>query len=138
MTLVASDFDGTLTQADLTVLLGREHDVAGEIRGLAEQGLRGERGTSPRRSASGSLSSKECRKRDLIADLCRSGVSVAIISGSFEGGVKSRRGFRSLPGPTDRKDIQRSLGRRYPHDVLDAVVLERTDRNGRKIECFGL
>lgn len=42
MALVAFDFDGTLTQSDLTVLLGREYDVASEIRGLAEQGLRGE------------------------------------------------------------------------------------------------
>ncbi|WP_200899147.1 hypothetical protein [Halanaeroarchaeum sulfurireducens] len=41
MTLVALDFDGTLTQSDLSVLLGREYDVASEIRGLAEQGLRG-------------------------------------------------------------------------------------------------
>ncbi|MEF8784705.1 MAG: phosphoserine phosphatase SerB [Haloarculaceae archaeon] len=104
MTLVAFDFDGTLTQADLTVLLGREHDVAGEIRGLAEQGLRGEVdfATTLRQRASllGGMPEarvdaafERCKLRagaaDLISDLRRSGVSVAIISGSFERGIET-------------------------------------------------
>jgi phosphoserine phosphatase len=104
MTLVAFDFDGTLTQADLSVLLGREYDVAGEIRGLAEQGLRGEVGFSTTLRQRVSLlegmpearvdaAFERCKLRsgaaDLIADLRRSGVPVAIITGSFERGIET-------------------------------------------------
>ncbi|MEF8807294.1 HAD family hydrolase [Natronomonas sp.] len=103
MTLVAFDFDGTLTQSDLTVLLGEEYDVGGEIRGLAEQGLRGEEafGTTLRQRASLLEGMPEARVNDafercklragaadLIADLRQSDVSVAIITGSFERGVE--------------------------------------------------
>jgi phosphoserine phosphatase len=42
MSLVVFDFDETLSRSDLSILLGREYDVAGEIRGLVEQGLRDE------------------------------------------------------------------------------------------------
>jgi phosphoserine phosphatase len=104
MTLVAFDFDGTLTQADLSVLLGREYDVAGEIRGLAEQGLRGdvEFSTTLRQRVSllegmpkarVDAAFERCKLRsgaaDLIADLRRSGAPVAIITGSFERGVET-------------------------------------------------
>ncbi|WP_433629354.1 hypothetical protein [Halomicrococcus sp. NG-SE-24] len=41
MSLVAFDFDETLPQSGQTILLGKEYDVASEIRGLAEQGLCG-------------------------------------------------------------------------------------------------
>ncbi len=104
MTLVAFDFDGTLTQSDLTVLLGREYDVAGEIRGLAEQGLRGEVdfATTLRQRVSllegmpetrVDAAFQRCKLRlgaaDLISDLRQSDVSVAIITGSFERGVEA-------------------------------------------------
>ncbi|MEF8937745.1 MAG: HAD family phosphatase [Halovenus sp.] len=103
MTFVAFDFDGTLTQSDLTVLLGREYDVAGEIRGLAEQGLRGEvpfeRTLRQRASLLEGMPEERvtaaferCKLRrgaaDLIADLRRSGVRVAIITGTFDRGVE--------------------------------------------------
>lgn len=104
MTLVAFDFDGTLTQSDLTVLLGREYDVAGEIRGLAEQGIRGEVDFAttlrhrvsllegmPERRVDAAF--QRCKLRsgaaDLIADLNRSDVTVAVITGSFERGVET-------------------------------------------------
>ena len=32
MTFVAFDFDGTITDSDLSILLGREYDAASEIR----------------------------------------------------------------------------------------------------------
>lgn len=104
MTLVAFDFDGTLTKSDLTVLLGREYDVAGEIRGLAEQGLRGEADfeTTLRQRVSLLEGMPEarvdaafarCRLRsgaaDVLADLRRSGITVAIVTGSFERGVEA-------------------------------------------------
>ncbi len=104
MTLVAFDFDGTLTPSDLTVLLGREYDVAGEIRGLAEQGLRGEVNfaTTLRHRVSlleGMPESRvdaafgRCKLRsgaaELISDLRRSDVAVAIITGGFKRGVEA-------------------------------------------------
>jgi phosphoserine phosphatase len=104
MALVAFDFDGTLTKSDLTVLLGREYDVAGEIRGLVEQGLRGEvdfADTLRQRvallegmpEARVDAAFDRCKLRDgvsdLISDLRRSGVTVAIITGTFERGVEA-------------------------------------------------
>ncbi|WP_265109947.1 HAD family hydrolase [Halosolutus halophilus] len=104
MTLVAFDFDETLTQSDLSILLGREYDVASEMRGLLEQGLRDEIDfeTSLRERVSLLEGMPErrvetafdrCQLRDgaaeLIADLRRSDVSVAIVTGSFDRGVET-------------------------------------------------
>lgn len=104
MTLVAADFDGTLTESDLAVLLGREYDVAGEIRGLAERGLRGEVEFDRVLRQQVSLlegmpearvdaAFDRCKLRngaaDLIADLRRSGVRVAVATGTFERGVEA-------------------------------------------------
>lgn len=104
MTLVAFDFDDTLSQSDLSILLGREYDVASEMRGLLEQGLRDEIDfeTSLRERVSlldGMPESRvesafeRCQLRDgaaeLIADLRRSDVSVAIVTGGFERGVEA-------------------------------------------------
>lgn len=103
MTLVVFDFDGTLTQSDLTILLGREYDVAGEIGGLAEQGLRGEEPFAQTLRQRISLldgmpearvdaAFGRCKFRggaaDMIAELRRSDVSVGIATGSFERGVE--------------------------------------------------
>jgi len=104
MTLVAFDFDGTLTQSDLLALLGREYNVAGEVRGLVEQGLRDEAAfertlrqrTSmlkgmPEQRVDAAFDRCKLRSRaaDLISNLRRSGVTVAIITGSFERGVEA-------------------------------------------------
>ncbi|MFC4248459.1 HAD family hydrolase [Natribaculum luteum] len=104
MTLVAFDFDETLTQWDLSVLLGREYDVGSEIRGLLEQGLRDEVDfeTSLRQRVSllegmpeerVDAAFERCTLRDgaaeLLTDLRRSDVSVAIVTGSFERGVEA-------------------------------------------------
>ncbi|MFD1562638.1 HAD family hydrolase [Haloarchaeobius amylolyticus] len=104
MTLVAFDFDDTLSQSDLSILLGREYDVASEMRGLLEQGLRDEtdfetslrervsllEGMPERRIES---AFDRCRLRDgaaeLIVDLRRSDVVVAIVTGGFERGVET-------------------------------------------------
>lgn len=104
MTLVAFDFNGTLTQSDLTALLGREYDVASEIRGLTEGGLRGEVAFAeslrqrisllegmPERRVNAAFG--RCKLRpgiaDLIFDLRSSGVPVAIITGSFQRGIEA-------------------------------------------------
>jgi phosphoserine phosphatase len=104
MALVAFDFDGTLTQADLMMLLGREYDVAGEIRGLAEQGYRGEEdfATTLRQRVSLLEGMPESRvddafggsklrsgAADMLAALRQQDVSVAIITGTFERGVEA-------------------------------------------------
>ena len=102
MALVAFDFDGTLSRNDLTQLLGREYDVAGEVRGLAEQGLRNEADFAatmiqraalfegmPERRAMAAFRRGRLRKgaAELVTDLRRSDVVVAVITGSFEQGV---------------------------------------------------
>jgi phosphoserine phosphatase len=104
MVLVAFDFDGTLSQTDLMQLLGREHDVAGEVRGWTEQGLSGavdfekslrqrvalfEGMPESRMEAAYARGGMRSGAADLVAELRRSGVSVAIITGSFERGVES-------------------------------------------------
>lgn len=104
MTLVAFDFDGTLSQSDLSVLLGREYDRGNEIRNIVEQGMRGEVefATSlrqrisllegmPERQMERAFERAKLRKgaADLIADLRGSDVSVAILTGSFEQGVEA-------------------------------------------------
>jgi phosphoserine phosphatase len=104
MSLVAFDFDGTLSQSDVTVLLGREYDVGNEVRGLAEQGLRGETAfaTTLRQRASMLEGMPEERVEDalercklrqgaaeVIGDLRAADVPVAIITGSFERGVEA-------------------------------------------------
>jgi len=124
MTLVAFDFE-TLSQSDLSVLLGQEADVESEIRGLLEQGLRDEIdfATSLRQRVSllegmpadqVETAFERCQLRDgaaeLIADLRRSDVSVAIITGSFERGV--------VETALERADIA------VDHLVANRLVLE--------------
>lgn len=104
MALIAFDFDGSLSQSDLTVLLGREYDVANEIQGLAEQGLRGDAEFAstlrqraallegmPERRVEAAF--ERCKLRDgaaeMIRDLRRSDHRVAIVTGSFERGVET-------------------------------------------------
>lgn len=104
MTLVVFDFDETLSQSDPSILLGREYDVAGEIRGLVEQGVRGDVDFAttlrqrislldgmPERRVQAAFERGRLRDGapELIADLRRSGVSVAVVTGSFERAVKT-------------------------------------------------
>lgn len=104
MAFVAFDFGGTVAASDLTVLLGREHGVGTEMDGLVERGLTGEVDfeTSLRQRAALLEGMQESQVErayqqstlregmaDLIGDLRRSGVTVAIITGSFEQGVRT-------------------------------------------------
>lgn len=125
MTLVAFGFDGTLIGSDLAVLLGREHGVGNEIQGLAEQGPRGEVSLDTTLCQRGSLlegmpkarvdaAFDRCALRDgvadLIADLRRSDVSVAIVTGSFKRGVEA---------------VLERAGVAADHVVANRLVMER-------------
>lgn len=103
MALVAFDFDGTLSQSDMTVLLGEEAGVGDEMSGLLEQGRRGDLGVGESlRQRVALLEGVQTRQvdaafdrislragaADLIGDLRRSGHHVAILTGSFERGVE--------------------------------------------------
>lgn len=107
MALVAFDFGGTVAASDLTVLLGREYDVGTEMEGLVEQGLSGEADfeTTLRQRVALLEGMRESQVErayqhsqlregmaDLIGDLRRSEVVVAIITGSFERGVETALG----------------------------------------------
>lgn len=102
MVLVALDFDATLSETDPTVRLGREYGVGTEIRGLAEQGRTGEVALGPSLEQRVSLlegmpepavddALERVGLRDgageLIADLRRSGVTVAVLTASPERAV---------------------------------------------------
>ncbi len=104
MTLVAFDFGGTVCASDLSVLLGEEYDVGIEMAGLVAQGYRGEESfrsslTQRVKLLAGMTESQvdEAYTKatlrdgmaDLIGDLRRSGITVAIITGSFETGVEA-------------------------------------------------
>ena len=125
MALVAFDFDGTLTGSDLTVLLGREYDVATEMQGLAEQSRRGEvdfadtlrdraRLLEGMPEARVDAAFARCKLRrgvaDMLADLRRSGVQVAVITGTFERGVEAA---------LDRAGVG------VDHVIANRLVLER-------------
>lgn len=103
MVLVVFDFDGTLSREDSMLVLGREYDVVGEVRGLIER----ERGEEqdvgdlvqrrarlfegmPERRLERAFDRLRIRDdaAELIADLRRSGVAVGIVTTSFERGVE--------------------------------------------------
>lgn len=103
-TLVAFDFDGALSRTDMSVLLGEEKDVANEVRGLVEQGRRGEVefGVSLRQQvelfdglsdARVAAAFERIRLRDgagdLLGDLRGANHHVAVISGSFRRGIET-------------------------------------------------
>ena len=103
MTLVAFDFDGTLSDSEMTVLLGEEHGVADEIADITERAMNDElsyaeslyeraallEGMSEERvEASLSRVALRAGAADLIRALREAGVHVAILTGGFERGVE--------------------------------------------------
>lgn len=104
MAFVVFDFDATLSRDDLTLLLGREYDVAGEVRGVIERGYGGERDLGemvrqqvallegmPERRLDRAFERGRLREGapELVAELRDSGVTVGIITASFERGVEA-------------------------------------------------
>lgn len=104
MNLIAFDFDGTLSDSEMTVLLGKQRAVAGEMADITERAMNDEidYATSLRERAAllDGLSLTEAQRAfdavrlrtgaaDLIAALREAGVHVAILTGGFERGVQS-------------------------------------------------
>jgi phosphoserine phosphatase len=103
MTLVAFDFDGTLSDSEMTVLLGERMGVAAEMTEITERAMNDEIGYAEslreRASLLGGLSEEESeaaydevRLRPGAAALLRAlneaGVHTAILTGGFERGVE--------------------------------------------------
>ncbi|MCU4926952.1 phosphoserine phosphatase SerB [Halobacteria archaeon AArc-dxtr1] len=102
MTVVAFDFDGTLSDSEMTVLLGDRCDAADEMAAITERAMNDEIGYAEslyeRVALLSGLDAKEAaaafdevrlRKgaADLIAELNDAGVTTAILTGGFERGV---------------------------------------------------
>lgn len=103
MTLVAFDFDGTLSDSEMTVLLGGEFGVADEIAGITERAMNDELSYAEslyeRAALLEGMSEEQVEAalsrvtlRDGAAELVRAlreaGVFVAILTGGFERGVE--------------------------------------------------
>ena len=104
MTLVVFDFDGTLSESDLTVLLGQEYDVENEVQGLVDQSRTGEAAFAdtlrqrialldgmPEERVEAAFERAKLRDgvADLLAALNRSDVTTAIVTGGIEDGVRA-------------------------------------------------
>ncbi|MFC6952652.1 phosphoserine phosphatase SerB [Halorubellus litoreus] len=102
MTLVAFDFDGTLSDSEMTVLLGDEYGVADKMADITHRAMNDELGYAESlRQRAGLLDglSEEAAERawgnvrlregaaEVIAALRDAGVTVAIFTGGFEKGV---------------------------------------------------
>ena len=101
--LVAFDFDGTLSDAEMTVLLGREAGVADEIDGIVERAMNDELSYAeslyaradlldglPEEAAKAAFDRVTLRPgaADVVAALREAGHHVAILTGGFETGVE--------------------------------------------------
>ena len=102
MTLVAFDFDGTLSDSEMTVLLGDRIDVADDMAAITERAMNDEIGYAeslrsraalleglPEDDAQAAYDEVELRAgaADLIEALNDAGVTTAILTGGFERGV---------------------------------------------------
>ena len=102
MTLVAFDFDGTLSDSEMTVLLGDRIDVADDMAEITERAMNDEIGYAeslrsraalleglPEEEAQAAYDKVELRPgaADLIEALNAAGVTTAILTGGFERGV---------------------------------------------------
>ncbi|WP_425607250.1 phosphoserine phosphatase SerB [Natronobeatus ordinarius] len=104
MTVVAFDFDGTLSDSEMTVLLGDRIDVADEMAAITERAMNDEIGYAeslreraalleglPEDDAQAAYDRVELREgaADLIEALSAAGVTTAILTGGFERGVET-------------------------------------------------
>lgn len=120
MYLVAFDFDGTLSDSEMTVLLGETKSVADRMAAITEQAMNNEidYATSLRERAAllDGLSETDAQRAfnrvrlregaaDLISMLQETGVYVSILTGGFERGVQTA---------LDHEDI-----------VVDSIVANR-------------
>ncbi|MCU4743658.1 phosphoserine phosphatase SerB [Halobacteria archaeon AArc-m2/3/4] len=104
MTLVAFDFDGTLSDSEMTVLLGERIDVADEMADITERAMNDEIGYAeslrqraalleglPNAEAEAAYDRVELRPdaASLIDALNGAGITTAILTGGFQRGVES-------------------------------------------------
>ncbi|THE65380.1 phosphoserine phosphatase SerB [Salinadaptatus halalkaliphilus] len=102
MTVVAFDFDGTLSDSEMTVLLGKRCGVADDMAAITERAMNDEIGYAEslreRAALLEGLAAEDARAAfdevelragaaDLITDLNDAGVTTAILTGGFERGV---------------------------------------------------
>ncbi|APX97682.1 phosphoserine phosphatase SerB [Natronorubrum daqingense] len=102
MTVVAFDFDGTLSDSEMTVLLGDRCGVAGDMAEITERAMNDEIGYAeslrkraalleglPKADVTAAFDEVELRPgaADLIEELTDAGVTTAILTGGFERGV---------------------------------------------------
>ncbi|EMA45141.1 phosphoserine phosphatase SerB [Halobiforma nitratireducens] len=102
MTVVAFDFDGTLSDSEMTVLLGDRRGVADDMADITERAMNDEIGYAESLRARAALleglPAEDARAAfdevtlrpgaaDLIAELNDAGVTTAILTGGFERGV---------------------------------------------------
>ena len=101
--LIAFDFDGTLSDSEMTVLLGEEAGVAGEIEGITERAMNDELSYAESLYARADLLDGLDEERvgaafdrvalrpgtgDVLDALSAAGHHVAILTGGFEAGVE--------------------------------------------------
>jgi phosphoserine phosphatase len=104
MTVVAFDFDGTLSDSEMTVLLGRRLGVADEMAEITEQAMNDEIGYAKslrkraalleglsEADAAAAYDDVELREgaAPLIETLNDAGMTTAVLTGGFERGVKA-------------------------------------------------
>ncbi|WP_049924542.1 phosphoserine phosphatase SerB [Halopiger djelfimassiliensis] len=102
MTVVAFDFDGTLSDSEMTVLLGDRRGVADEMAEITERAMNDEIGYAeslreraalleglPKEDAKAAYAEVELREGagELIETLNDAGITTAIVTGGFERGV---------------------------------------------------
>jgi phosphoserine phosphatase len=102
--LVAFDFDGTLSDSEMTVLLGERNGTAGDMAEITERAMNDEIEYAeslrrrcallegvPEEDARAAFGAVEVRPgaAGVIADLREGGVYVAVLTGGFERGVAS-------------------------------------------------
>jgi phosphoserine phosphatase len=103
MTLVAFDFDGTLSDSEMTVLLGRQRGVADEMADITERAMNDEisyaKSLRDRAALLEGLSDEKAEEAfeevflrpdaaTVIRELNEAGVTTAILTGGFERGVE--------------------------------------------------
>ena len=103
MTLIAFDFDGTLSDSEMTVLLGERAGVADELAAITERAMNDEIGYAeslrtraellaglPEAEAQSAFESVRLRPgaAELLDDLRAAGHHVAILTGGFDRGVE--------------------------------------------------
>ncbi|MFC7075071.1 phosphoserine phosphatase SerB [Haloarcula halophila] len=102
--LVAFDFDGTLSDSEMTVLLGNQNGTAADMEAITERAMNDEIGYAeslrqrcalledlPDEQARAAFDQVELRPgaADVIAALRAAGVHVVILTGGFERGVQA-------------------------------------------------